>query len=664
MISNAAARRVMLLVLVVAFAVQFYGLGTRTWHGDELGSIAEALAPGKNANSLPYFLLLGSWLNAGVNEFWVRSLSALAAVLAVALTFAWARAVSGRRIALVTALLLATNPFLAVYGQQVRFYTLALAGAIACMLAFSAYLKRTTPGRLILWLGAAAAAVAALLLNGLLVVAQALCLFILSRRWSNARKAVLAGAALAVVALVIAVPELRAAGFDAMASYTNAAARYSESRGLGISQVAKVPLTFFFMSFGESVYPLAWWLVVPGAVVFAILFVLGLAALRPRRSLFAFIVVTLVSAPVLMFLVLDPLAQVGLQGAAPRYLIFLLPVFCLVLAHGAQKRMGNWLLVPALAVNLLSLGQFYYGDWAYTDDRVDWHEVTRFVAGHATPDTLVLVDGRASGNAGYYFPGDWKQQNNWGYVEAPARVAELGERSRLIWVSGDYRQAMRKVYSELLGRIEERFALSDAWVRYPVFVMVYDRKNDAEGNAVDPRTGQIDTPAELYGLEFQDVKLPIQVEGEAGELSLRGAFSVDAGSPARTLEIRNATPARTIRLVSTVTNAGGVPVGAPIALLAVTYADGRQQTKPLRLGTEVAAWNGSCEANGCRPVVNWLKRAALAGTERYPESWQAFQAFIFQSDISLASDTTVREIRFEPAGGRGTLYIWGLALAR
>ena len=98
--------------LLLALALQLHALGARTLHGDELNSIHESVPLGLNANSLPYFALLRVWLAFGDGEFWLRSLSALAVVVAVALTFVWVNPIFGKPVALLAAVLLATSPFL------------------------------------------------------------------------------------------------------------------------------------------------------------------------------------------------------------------------------------------------------------------------------------------------------------------------------------------------------------------------------------------------------------------------------------------------------------------------------------------------------------------------------------------------------------------------
>ena len=142
-------------LLFVSFAIQLNHLDARTFFGDEFGSFDEALALGKNANSLPYFILLRAFLIWSDGEFWTRFISAACAVLAAAVTYRWVPRISTLPHAQVTMLLLATSPFLLVYAQQMRFYTLALLAASLSIWAFAEWTKQPQPKRLTVWLAAA-----------------------------------------------------------------------------------------------------------------------------------------------------------------------------------------------------------------------------------------------------------------------------------------------------------------------------------------------------------------------------------------------------------------------------------------------------------------------------------------------------------------------------
>lgn len=651
--------------MLLSFALQLYHLDSRTLHGDELTSVAEAADLGRNANSLPYFALLKLWSMIGGGEFWWRSISALAAVAAVAATFAWVRLVSNAPVARLTALLLATSSFLVEYGQQVRFYSLGLFSASLCLWAFLAWMQRRTLEAAIVWMFSAVLALSALLLNVLLLFAQMLGAFVLASQISSRAKLLLLGGVVGLGAVAIALPPVREFGFNALALYTNADSRYVASRGWTLSQVAKIPLTFFFFTFGESVYPLTYWLVPGGTLLFAICFVLGLYRLRRAPRLFTLVVVTGFSALALLYLVFDPLSPATLQGAAPRYLIFLLPLFYLVLAAGLQGRRSSFLIAPLLLVNAGSLASYWYGDWSYSDDLINWRAVSTWVGNYVTPQSLILLDGRAQETANYYFPQSWNRENDFRYYSAEDITPLLGYQ-RLILVADNFNPDPRAGASALIQAIEKSYDRSASWSQYPLFVYVFDHKpSDAGGLHVDAGTGVVTIPVQVYGLEFQDVRLPVSADVGGESLQTGGAFALPGphGEQTEELPLDRPVAARRMLFLSTVTGAGQLPAGMPLANLKVTAEDGSVHVFSIRLGYESAQWNRACLPGTCTSAYRWLKRVALLGNSRYPESWEEFEASIFSANIQMQQPTRVQALEVQRVPTIGTLYIWGLVLA-
>jgi mannosyltransferase len=130
------------LVLVLAAALALFQSGQLSLWRDEGFSVLLAREPWSEfgrvivetqANMALYYLLLKGWLVLGDGEAFIRSLSALAAVAAVAATYGFAARLFGRTAGLVAALLLAVNAFLVQYAQEARGYSLAVfLVALAC----------------------------------------------------------------------------------------------------------------------------------------------------------------------------------------------------------------------------------------------------------------------------------------------------------------------------------------------------------------------------------------------------------------------------------------------------------------------------------------------------------------------------------------------------
>ena len=129
-------------ILVFAAALDFFQAGVPSLSRDESFSVLLARKPwnefgrvifGTDANMALYYVLLKGWLVFADGEAAIRSLSALAAVGAVAATYAFGAHLFGRTVGLVAALLLAVNALLVEYAQEARAYSLAtFLVALAC----------------------------------------------------------------------------------------------------------------------------------------------------------------------------------------------------------------------------------------------------------------------------------------------------------------------------------------------------------------------------------------------------------------------------------------------------------------------------------------------------------------------------------------------------
>lgn len=639
-----------LVILLLATEVQFFRLDARTFHGDELGSVFEAEKFGRNANSLPYFAILRGWLILGRNEFWLRSLSVMVMVVAIALTYAWIKQLSGESIARVVALLLATSPFLVVYSQQVRFYSVGLASAGLSLWTMTALWSRHANGRSkILWVLTAGVAILGLLMNALLVLGQAATLFVLTR-WTRRAKIVTALTLTVIFSMLISSPLVRQFGFGLFSIYTNAPVQYDFSRGIALTQLAKIPLTFFFFIFGESVHPLTLAIVLPGILIFGLAFSVGAVNLSRNRRAFWLTLASLTSGLLLLYLVLDPLAPPSLQGAAPRYLIFLLPFFYWIVASGTQNKLA-WLTVPLLATNLASLALYWVGDWAYTDDRVNWHAVTDWVAPFVSSDTILLLDGQAQPLADYYFPSTWQRA----WLQSQNAISP-----RVITFSYNWHPEARGPNTLELRALTARYELQAALTQYPLFIFVYDRK-PLPGSDGAGTNGWINSPNEIYGIEYQDLQLPVQIQIDQRTFNLTGAFGLPRldGEGAETIPLDRVVQARKITMLSQLINTPNVREGAVAANLKLIGADGQTRVLPLRVGYETAAWDATCR---CRSVYTWHKRLALVGFQSYPDAWHDFNATIFATELNLDVPFALSTLEIERVTPDGKFYVWGIAV--
>jgi mannosyltransferase len=192
---------VAVLAAVVALGLRFAATGP-LWLDEALSvniarlPVGDLLRALRHDGSPPlYYLLLHGWVAAfGTSAAAARALSGVLALLTIPAAYAFARSVASKRVAEVTALLVATSPFAVRYGSEVRMYALA---QLLCALA-ALCLVRYVRTRALPWAAGVAACTGLLLLThywAMYLVAAVFLLVLLRRDW-RAAAAVAAGGVL------------------------------------------------------------------------------------------------------------------------------------------------------------------------------------------------------------------------------------------------------------------------------------------------------------------------------------------------------------------------------------------------------------------------------------------------------------------------------------
>lgn len=232
------------------------------------------------------------------------------------------------------------------------------------------------------------------------------------------------------------------------------------------------------------------------------------------------------------------------------------------------------------------------------------------------------------------------------------------ETRRIVLLTNDFHAERRADADAFLQNVAPDFAVTASWGQFPAFLYVLTRRAQAGENVlVDAQTGRVETMPELYGLEFQDARLPLHATVNGKSIALPGPFVLD--EEPRALTLAQPTQANTLWLLSQVVGASAN--GMELATLQIDFDDGSHQVVPLRLGQETALWNGEC-SGACVPVASWRKRAALLGATAYPDSWREFDARVFSAPIALTSNARIKRLTLERANDAGDLYVWGLIL--
>jgi hypothetical protein len=194
---------------LLAAALRFATIAGQSYWADEaltvhevglpFGHMLSAVAHTETTPPL-YFILAWVWAHVfGTGEAALRSLSALAGVAVVPITYLCARELVSRRAAVIAAAFAAVNPFLVWYSQEARAYMLLIALTGASLLWFIRAERDPSRRHVVWWAVFSALALATHFFAGFLIGPEALWLL-----WRARSRLVLAAtAALAVVQLAL-----------------------------------------------------------------------------------------------------------------------------------------------------------------------------------------------------------------------------------------------------------------------------------------------------------------------------------------------------------------------------------------------------------------------------------------------------------------------------
>jgi 4-amino-4-deoxy-L-arabinose transferase-like glycosyltransferase len=383
---------------LVAAALRFATLGAQSFWFDEaqlahetqlsFGAMLHTLGAQETSPPL-YFTLAWLWEKLfGAGAAGLRSLSALAGVAVVPLTYLAGRELVGKRAGSVAAALAALCPFMIYYSQEAREYMLLAALCAASLWFFARALH--APSRLNLgwWAGFSALALLTHFFAGFLVGAEALWLLASHR----SRAVVMACAALVAV---------HAALLPLLIRDTSHPVGWISALPLSI-RIRQVPVAFAFATLDKS--SMIRWGLLGAAVLTAVLIVLLIVGADRTELRGAGIAASLAGFVLIVPLLL---ALLGSDYYIARALIpAWIPLAVLVGAACATRRAQTGGAV--LAVLLVSA---FVGAWIRISDnsiyqRPDWRAVAASLGVPRTARAILVYEGSlAAGPLSFYLRG-------------------------------------------------------------------------------------------------------------------------------------------------------------------------------------------------------------------------------------------------------------------
>jgi len=656
----------LIAVMSAAVLLRLYGMSAYPLQGDEYQSLAEAKSVGLNWNSIVYSSLLHFWSRWGSTELWLRLPAAIFGVATVPILHRVGQRLGGSRAGWVAAILAATSPFNIYHSQEVRFYSLLMFAAALFMLATMRYADSEKS----LWNRSAVVASGVFLLVshflGVIAVSAQTIATLVALKKKRTGVAILSAALFILIFGLPLIPPLRASLLHLYVVYGNAAGAPSVTTPVSLIGLAKTAFALYAFVFGYHVYPLRLVLVITGLSLSAFLLLRGVTEIKRERRWKALPLCYGV-ALVGVFLLLDSIGGRVANGVSPRHVAFVWPAFIAMVSVGVSslgRRLFFLILAGLLTVNAISLAYGWQKDWSY-GPATDYRAAAEFASRWQTNNAGLLFVGRAGGPGDFYFPKDMARVNSYSDLFTPGLTPQY---DRLIVVSDDWAPDRRLEVSHLLKQLSESYTFVAGRVEYPLFEYVFDRKAIAESRefAAHPATGNLQMPLSIYGLEFQDLKLPLSVTTSGATLQIDGATELPNfdGEPVATISFPT-TSAKRIMLVTNMTDVQSLTPGTDIAEVVIQNKSTIVGRFPLRLGIETAAWDAECQSSApCKTAFQWHKRFAVTGQNSYPGAWRDFQAGIHAVAIDLPANTNADNVSLHYLATSGRLHVWAVAVMK
>ena len=438
--------------------------------------------------------------------------------------------------------------------------------------------------------------------------------------------------------------------------YANASGQSLTVTPLSVISFAKIAFAGYSFVFGYHVYPLRLILVITGLSLSGFLLAVGALHLWKRRQ-WRVLPFTYLLAVFGVFLVLDSVGGRLAMGVSPRHVAFAWPAFVVLVALGLasfKKTVFYVLLGALIGVNALSLWFGWQRDWTY-GTAPDYRSAAAYVGRWVEKDTALVADGMSQAPIDFYFPKG---------IPVVRDFSALPTYQRLIFVTNTWRPDSRRQSNQLMEKLGAGFTWIDGRVDYPLFEYVLERRPLTQGPG-SALTAQVRQPLSIYGLEFQDLHLPVSVEARKIPLQVIGAYGLPdlEGRNSLTIPLSLPTKAGRLILLTDVVPLDQLQSGQQIAEVIVGNKRGTSETFPLRLGEETDLWDKQCRAGAnCETVYQWHKRTALVGLNSFPGAWRDFQAGLHAVALDLSPGTEVTSLTLRYVAGSGHLYVWGIAL--
>ena len=419
------------LIILFCIALRVYHLGAASLWSDEIFSryyvdvfgLHYALSDGLSRETNPptYYLLLQGWMAVwGHSEAALRSLSALASILCVPVTYLLGREFGGKSRALAAALLCALCPMSVYFAQEARVYALLMLASSVALWAAAMFQHDSRSWKTVWWYVLSATLCLYLHATGLLFVvacAGAVWLWLL-RKGADAKRARWKWLASNGVVLLLGVPyylHVFAASQTGIINYVPPA---------GIHQLVYC----LSLVVAGIVTPYPWpAFLLAGAACLALIVSLWLNPPSSRAG------VTLIGIPCL-YVVLVLVLSIRRPILLPRTLVFMVVPLC-VLA-GRQVLVTGRVRFAVLLSMVAAFGTgLFFQATARNSDKEPWREISQTLAPELTQADLVVYSPVSNPEVLLYYAPQVKNLRLWDAGLPPTIMRAAAERLHIATIT-------------------------------------------------------------------------------------------------------------------------------------------------------------------------------------------------------------------------------------
>jgi mannosyltransferase len=419
-------------ITILCAALSIYHLGAASLWSDEMFSryyadlfgVHYALTDGlsKETNPPTYYLLLRGWIALwGASEAALRSLSVVAGILCVPVTYLLGRELAGKLLGLLGALLFALCPTSLYFAQETRVYALLMPAGAMVLLAAAVFLRDARSVKAAVLYALFATLCLYLHATGLLFVVacgSAVWLFLLVQG-ASARQALLKWTALNGLVLLLGVP------------YYYRAFTASKSVAINYMPAAGIHHIVYCASLIVSgiVTPYPW----PGLLLAAAVFVtLALSLFLHRPSSRAS--VTLIGVPCFFLALVVVLSHAKQPILLPRILIWAVVPLCLIAA--SQLLVAGRARFAVLLSLLAAFGTgLFFQLTEPNSDKEPWRAISQTLAPQLERADLVVLSPVSNPMVLSYYGPQVKNERLWDASIRPTIMTAAAERLGIASIS-------------------------------------------------------------------------------------------------------------------------------------------------------------------------------------------------------------------------------------